>query len=380
MQRPLPNALLLIITLPWLILACPTAWAETGFLVLHVKDVHVKDGQRRPVIGLQIGIEGEDRWAITDEHGTARIRLGPQTSENSWVSLQIVKSPPGANLMMVSPWDYKERVPSFENEAKNFVEVVVVQRGERAALENGTVLKALASQINKANAPKSADKQAAPPDPKANLEAVAKQYGYTSEELDKAIRAWGATATDPYDVGVAALYERSYEKATANLQESLRLREQKLATAQKDVADAAFFLGGSLYEQGKYKESAAAYQRCLQIRPDDAMVLNNTALSLDYAGDYAAAEPLYRRVLAIRPTTLGPDDLSLGIAFNNLAILLQHKGDYAGAEPLFQRALAIDEKALGRDHPLVATGLNNLAELLREEGDYADAERSTVGL
>ena len=182
--------------------------------------------------------------------------------------------------MMVSPWDSKERVPSFENEAENFVEVVVVERGERAALENGTVLKALASQINKANAPKSADKQAAPPDPKANLEAVAKQYGYTSEELDKAIRAWGVTATDPYDVGVAALYERRYEKATVNLQESLRQREQKLATAQKDVADAAFFLGQSLYEQGKYKESAVAFQRCLQIRPDDAMVLNNTALSL----------------------------------------------------------------------------------------------------
>ena len=82
----------------------------------------------------------------------------------------------------------------------------------------------------------------------------------------KAIRAWGAAATDPYDVGVAALYERSYEKATANLQESLRQREQKLATAQKDVAeDAAFFLGMSLYEQGKYKESASAFQRCLQL-------------------------------------------------------------------------------------------------------------------
>src|SRR5208337_1294162 len=115
----------------------------------------------------EISVEGEGRSAVTDQNGKARIRLAPQTTENSWVALQIVKSPPGANLMMVSPWDYKERVPSFEDEAKNFVEVVVVQRGERAALESGTVMKALASQINKANAPKSADKQAAPLDPKA---------------------------------------------------------------------------------------------------------------------------------------------------------------------------------------------------------------------
>lgn len=271
MQRPLRNALLLIVIS--LRLACPIAWAETDYLVLHVKDVHAKEGQRPPIIGLQIqatGDEGGARSAVTDRNGTARIRLAPQTTENSWVSLQIVKSPRGANLMMVSPWDYRTQVPSFGNEDKNFVEVVVVQRGERVALESGTVLKALASLINKANAPKSADKQAAPPDPKANLEAVAKQYGYTSEEVDKAIRAWGAKTTDPYEAGLAALYARKYDKATTDLQTSLSQREEKLSSDQKaaadvpadqkQVADAAFFLGSSLYEQGKYKESGLPYR------------------------------------------------------------------------------------------------------------------------
>ena len=37
--------------------------------------------------------------------------------------------------MMVSPWDYRTQVPSFGNEDKDFVEVVVGQRGERVALE-----------------------------------------------------------------------------------------------------------------------------------------------------------------------------------------------------------------------------------------------------
>ena len=92
---------------------------------------------------------------------------------------------------------------------------------------------------------------------------------------------------------------------------------------QKQVADAAFFLGSSLYEQGKYKESAAALQTCLQIRPDDPTVLNNAATSLMLAGNYA------------------------------------------GAEPLFRRALAINEKAQGTDHPLAATILANLGVLLR---------------
>lgn len=63
-------------------------------------------------------------------------------------------------MVVVSPWDYRSQIPSFKNESDNVVEVVVVQRGDRAALESGSVLKAAVSQINKANAPKSADKQA----------------------------------------------------------------------------------------------------------------------------------------------------------------------------------------------------------------------------
>ena len=358
---------------------------------------------------------GEARSAISDQKGKARIRLAPQTRENSWVSLQILKSPPGTNLIMVSPWEYKDRIPSFVDEAKNFVRVVVVQRGERAALENGLVMKALASQINKANAPKTADNQSALSDPKANLEAVARQHGYTSDELDKAIRAWGVTVTDPYDVGVAALYERSYEKATANLKESLRQREQKLATARKDVADAAFFLGQSLYEQGQYKESAVAYQHCLQLRPDDPTALNNTGVSLMKAGDYASAEPLYRRAVEITEKTLGLDHPDVAMSLNNLAELLRKKATtrgpsrcsgrlwrsregagtgsprcseepqqprraaserrgLRGSRAAYRRALAINEAALGPNHPEVATNLNNLAGLLREERDYAGAE------
>ena len=44
---------------------------------------------------------------------------------------------------------------------------------------------------------------------------------------------------------------------------------------------------------------------------------------------------------------------------------LRAQGQYAKAEPLYQRSLAIWEKALGPDHPEVATSLNNLAVLYR---------------
>ena len=42
------------------------------------------------------------------------------------------------------------------------------------------------------------------------------------------------------------------------------------------------------------------------------------------------------------------------------------QGEYAQAEPLCQRALAILQKALGPEHPNLATALENYALLLRE--------------
>lgn len=58
---------------------------------------------------------------------------------------------------------------------------------------------------------------------------------------------------------MAALYERNYAKASDQFAVSLQAREGRLAKDQAAVADAAFFLGQSLYEEGKYEESVAAF-------------------------------------------------------------------------------------------------------------------------
>jgi tetratricopeptide (TPR) repeat protein len=42
-------------------------------------------------------------------------------------------------------------------------------------------------------------------------------------------------------------------------------------------------------------------------------------------------------------------------SINNLAWLYDNQGQYAKAEPLYERALAIREKALAPEHPNVAS-------------------------
>ncbi len=347
--RRLIPAILLLIGVSFALPCC----AERGFVLVQVQDT-----KQHPLRGVEIGIDGFGSSKMTGDDGKAKLSVGSATREGDWLSLTILHSPPGKDLAMISPWDYRVLVPSFEDKPENFVRVVVVRRGDRAALEDSRVLVSLAEKINKANFPKSADKSTPVRDPKENLVAVAKQYGLDPDDVDQTIRAWSAKTTDLNEQGHAALYERNFSRASDLFQDSLKQQEEKLAADQKtvtenqkQVADTLFFLGSSLFQQGKYRETVQAFERCLQILPDDPMVLNNTALSLEYEGDYAAAEPLYRRVLVIDEKAKGPYHLDVAIDLNNLAGVLRDKGDHAGAEPLFRQALAIQEKALGRDHP-----------------------------
>ena len=53
---------------------------------------------------------------------------------------------------------------------------------------------------------------------------------------------------------------------------------------------------------------------------------------------------------------------------------LREQGKFAAAEPLYKRGLAIREKALGPDHLHVAVVLQNMADLYDQTGDKAQAD------
>ena len=91
----------------------------------------------------------------------------------------------------------------------------------------------------------------------------------------------------------------------------------------------------------------------------------------DDQGRYADAEPLYKRSLAIREKSLGPDHPDVATSLNNLAVLYRPRS-LCGCRAALKRSLAIREKSLGPNHPDVAS-LNNLAALYRDQGRWAEA-------
>lgn len=337
---------------------------ETGVLVVHLMDV-----QRRPINGAAIGVEGDGATALTAVDGKARIRLAPDTKERTWISLQIVKSPPHRDLVIVSPWDYKTLVPPFANESANFVEVVVVQRGDRSALESGTVLIALTARINQANAGSRSE------DTQAHLNAVAKDYGISAQDLDQHIREWGQKTADPFQRGLVALYAGNYEQASEDLSNSLQEQEKRLQQSQKDVADRAFFLGASRHEEGKYRESVTAYERCLELRRNDPTVLNNLGQSVADTGDFNRAQKLFEQALDIRKATLGEENADTAQSLDSLALVLQSQGNFAEAEKRYLEARGIRERVLGAYARETVITNNSLAAVLYSEGKYQQSEQ-----
>lgn len=95
---------------------------------------------------------------------------------------------------------------------------------------------------------------------------------------------------------------------------------------------------------------------------------------LYYRGQYAEAEPLLQRALAICEQEFGSSHAETALALNALGSLYREQARYGEAETLLQRALAICEQALGASHPDTAENMNCLGLLYGYQGKFAEAE------
>ena len=86
-----------------------------------------------------------------------------------------------------------------------------------------------------------------------------------------------------------------------------------------------------LYNQGRISEAVEVAESTLKFagdvlgpnHPDLATPLNNLALLYQAQGEYAKAEPLYQKAIALQEQTTGFETLELAKTFNNLALLDQ---------------------------------------------------------
>ena len=101
-------------------------------------------------------------------------------------------------------------------------------------------------------------------------------------------------------------------------------------------------------------------------------MLNQETFQLLEASKNPKATALAAAAVTSAERRFGPDRPDVGDALSNLAALYRFDGKYDAAEPLYRRALAIQENVSGGDHVDIAPHLDRLATLYRIKGCYAD--------
>jgi tetratricopeptide (TPR) repeat protein len=170
------------------------------------------------------------------------------------------------------------------------------------------------------------------------LAKKANELGFSVEELKSAIKEWANSVQDPYQKGLAALYDRRYAEASQNISESLNTLKGNILIHYVPLASAEYW-------QGHFKAAESALRKVLTAYPDDPIVLNNLALVLDDQAHYGEAELLFKRALAVTKNSLGMEHLYVAQTLNNLGDLYRHQG-LPESESFYKAALAIEEKEL----------------------------------
>jgi Flp pilus assembly protein TadD len=185
-----------------------------------------------------------------------------------------------------------------------------------------------------------------------------------------------ALASHP-DLDVRALALASLHWVRGDEPEVRRVLVDGLTSAESDEALrgrwvlALGFLGDRNRERGEAQRAEAAYRKALELRPDDARVLQARASLRAQTGDPAGAIRDLRRSVEVDPAR--------PLAWVNLGNALSANGDVAGAREAYGRALALDPR-----EPLAHFNLGNTyrqsGDLERAVASYLSAVASDPGL
>ncbi len=152
--------------------------------------------------------------------------------------------------------------------------------------------------------------------------------------------------------------------------------------APVDDWNAAIDAGKKAYAEKKPDDALKHFEQAVKIAEGFGEKDARLAGSLDHLGaiysqqkQYAKAEPLFKRAIAIIEAARDPGHTDLIITLQNLATVYRETGKLDDAEVLYKRTQAIVEATFGKDDERVATALNNLAALegLRNRHDKVAA-------
>jgi len=136
------------------------------------------------------------------------------------------------------------------------------------------------------------------------------------------------------------------------------------------------------HERGEFAPADSLYRRAVALRtaalgaehPLVAVSLRRRAGLLRLRGEWEEAEALLRRTLETFRVARGPRHPEVARTLSDLSVLLWHRGRRSEAETAIREALAIRRERYAPDHPDIGESLNNLGALAYQDGRFAPAD------
>jgi len=171
-----------------------------------------------------------------------------------------------------------------------------------------------------------------------------------------------------------------YNDSISLYNRAVTIYEKADGANSKSVAKELSRLWWPYSRAGRYAEGLPVARRAVQILEQLGVndmayeaTLNTLASSENHQKNYAEAEVAYRKALSICEASNDKKELNSAVVMNNLAQLLIARDEFAEAEKLLKRSIAIEEKA-------GVLSAETVSERLHEAANLARCHSSLAGL
>ena len=152
-----------------------------------------------------------------------------------------------------------------------------------------------------------------------------------------AAMAHNKALNDAFNGGKEAMAAKNYDAAVQSFQKAVEV-DPKQNVIWANLADAYISQAGTrtgAEQQAAVDKGLEAYQKAIELKPDDASYHNNYALALAKAKKFPEAQAELTKAAQLEPTNAGK-------YFYNLGAVLVNTGQTAAAEEAFKKAIDAD--------------------------------------
>jgi serine/threonine-protein kinase len=175
-------------------------------------------------------------------------------------------------------------------------------------------------------------------------------------------------------LGLLRVGQAKLDEAETLVRDGLAMSKRHLPADDPAVARATTALGLVLEERGSYKDAIATLEEAARLHSarqpasaDLAATLRELFNSQFYTGNFATADEIGARVLAMTKQVNGEHHALVAEDLINIGAVRFERGQYAEAERYYRDALVITEGWYGKDHFKTASNLTMLGRALQME-------------